>query len=105
MDTQITVRNRPESGRYEAVLGDRVVGVIIYERQGSRAIFKHTVVSAEFRGHGVGAALVRAALDDLAAYGMSLTSYCSFVTEFIAGNPGYAGLLDPAHPGRSPRSA
>lgn len=103
MDIEITVRNDPESGRYDAVLGDRVVGVIIYERQGSRAIFRHTTVEPEFRRHGVGGALVRAALDDLAANGMSLTNYCSFVTDFIAGNPGYAGLLDPAQPGRSPR--
>jgi uncharacterized protein len=45
-----------------------------------------------------GAALVRAALDDLVANGMSLTNYCSFVSEFIADNPGYATLLDPAQP-------
>jgi predicted GNAT family acetyltransferase len=85
------------------VLGDRVIGVIIYELQGSRAIFRHTIVEPESRGHSVGAALVRAALDDLAANGMSLTNYCSFVTDFIARNPGYAGLLDSAQPG--PRRA
>jgi uncharacterized protein len=101
MDAQITVRNDPQSGRYQALLGDRVVGVIVYERQGSRVIFRHTIVEPEFRGRGVASALVRAALDDLAANGSSLTSYCSFVTGFIAANPGYARLLDPAGPGRA----
>jgi len=96
MDTKIKVRNDPSSGRYEAMAGDRVIGELAYERQGSRATFWHTSVDPEFQGHGVGEAVVRAALDDLVANGMTLTSYCSFVTEFIADNPGYATLLDPA---------
>jgi uncharacterized protein len=100
MDAEITVRNDPESGRYVAVLGDRDVGRIIYERRGGRAIFRHTIIEPEFQGEGVGTALVRGALDDLGANGLSLTNYCSFVTEFMADNPSYAGLLDPARPGR-----
>jgi predicted GNAT family acetyltransferase len=98
MRTGITVRNNAESGSYDALLAGRVVGVIIYERQGSRAIFRHTIVDPKFRGHGVGADLVRGALDDLVAKGLSLTNYCSFVTDFMASNPGYADVLDPIQP-------
>jgi hypothetical protein len=94
MSAGIMVRHDTEAGRYEALLEDRVVGVVVYDRRGSRAIFRSTVVEPEFRGRGVGADLVRAALDDVQASGLSLTSYCSFVTDFIAANPGYAGLLD-----------
>jgi hypothetical protein len=99
MDTDVTVRHNTEASTYDAVLGDRVVGTVVYERRGSRAIFRYTVVEPEFREAGVGSTLIRAALDDVAASGLTLTSYCSFVTEFIADHPGYAHLLDPEHPG------
>jgi uncharacterized protein len=99
MDADVTVRNNTESGTYDAMLGDRAVGTIVYERRGNRAIFRYTVVEPEFREHGVGTTLIQAALDDVAASGLTLTSYCSFVTEFIADHPGYAHLLDPEHPG------
>lgn len=98
-DTGITVRNNTESGSYDAVLGERVVGMIVYERRENRVIFRYTIVEPEFRRRGVATALVRGALDDLRANGMSLTNYCSFVSDFIAGNPGYAGLLNAGQPG------
>jgi uncharacterized protein len=100
MNTDITVRNNTESGSYDAMLGERVVGMIVYERRGSRMIFRYTIVEPEFRRHGVGTTLVRAALDDLLANGMALTNYCGFTADFITGNPSYAGLLDADQPGR-----
>jgi predicted GNAT family acetyltransferase len=99
MDADVTVRHNTESSTYDAMLGDRVVGTVVYERRGSRAIFRYTVVEPEFRERGVGSILIQAALDDVAASGLTLTSYCSFITEFIADNPGYARLVDPEHPG------
>lgn len=102
MSADITVRDNAESGRYEAVLGERVVGVIVYERRDGRMIIRHTIVGPGFRGRGVATDLVRETLDDLLANGVSLTNYCSFVTGFIADNPGYARLLDARQPGQSP---
>lgn len=99
MDEDITVRHNTESETYDAMLGDRAVGTIVYERRGNRAIFRYTVVEPEFRERGVGTILIRAALDDVAASGLTLTSYCSFITQFIADNSSYAHLLDPEHPG------
>lgn len=99
--TDITVRDNTESGSYDAMLGERVVGMIVYERRDSRVIFRYTIVEPEFRQRGVGTALVRGALDDLRANGMSLTNYCGFVSEFITSNPSYAGLLDAHQPGHS----
>jgi uncharacterized protein len=106
-DLDIMVRNNTESGSYDAVLGERVVGMIVYEHRDNRVIFSHTIVEPEFREHGVGTALVRGALDDLRANGMSLTNYCGFVSDFIADNPSYASLLDahqPGHPVRNRRN-
>jgi hypothetical protein len=101
MDLDITVRNNVEAGCYDALLDDRVVGMIVYERRDNRVIFRHTIVEPELRGHGVATALARGALDDVAASGRRLTNYCGFITDFIAINPAYRGLLDadlPGHP-------
>jgi uncharacterized protein len=100
MNASITVRDNTESRSYDAVLGDRVVGLIPYERRGNRAIFQHTVVEPEFRGQGIATTLVRAALDDLMANGNSLTNYCGFITDFIARHPDYARVLDTGNPDR-----
>jgi len=99
MSADVTVRHNTESETYDAMLGDRVVGTIVYERRGSRVIIRYTVVEPEFRDAGVGTTLIRAALDDVATSGLTLTSYCSFVTQFIEDHPDYAGLVDPEHPG------
>ena len=100
MGLDIAIRNNTEAGSYDALLDDRVVGVIEYERVGDRMVFRHTVVEPAFRGRGVASTLVRAALDDLTANRLSLTNYCGFVTDFIGAHPEYAGLQD--HPRLGP---
>jgi uncharacterized protein len=97
---EITVRDNAESRTYDALIGDQVVGTIVYERSGSRLVFRHTIVEPAFRGRGIGTALVTKALDDVRARGRTLTVYCEFVAQFIATHPGYADLIDPEHPGR-----
>ncbi|HEY3748724.1 MAG TPA: GNAT family N-acetyltransferase [Pseudonocardiaceae bacterium] len=94
MTADVTVRHNTEASRYEALLGDQVVGVVMYQRQGDRMIFEHTIVQPEFRGRGVAGQLVKAALDDVAANGWTMTNYCGYITDFIAHNPGYASLAD-----------
>jgi predicted GNAT family acetyltransferase len=106
MDSRITIRNSAGSGSYNAVLGDEVVGTIVYELAGNRMVILHTLVDPEFRGQGVATALARTALDDLVTSGMTLTNYCGFITDFIDRNPGYARVVDADKPGRArPRNA
>jgi predicted GNAT family acetyltransferase len=95
----VMVRNNVAAGSYDAVVDGQVVGMVVYERKGDRVIVRHTIVEPGHRGQGIATTLVRAALDDLAANQLSLTNYCGFITEFIAANPGYAGLLDQQRPG------
>src|ERR1700760_3762365 len=102
----ISIRNSTESGTYDAVLGDRVVGTIVYEPRDNRMVIRHTVVDPEFRGQGIATALAKKALDDLAATGTTLTNYCGFIADYIEQNPQYAALIDPGQPGRAhPRDA
>lgn len=91
METQ--VRNNPEESRYELVLDGEVVGVADYRRQGDTLIFPHTQVKSSLRGQGLGAQLVKAALDDARANGFSVMAHCWYVAEFIDDNPEYRDLL------------
>ncbi len=101
MDSRIAIRNSVDSSSYDAVLGDEVVGTLVYELQGNRMITMHTLVDPEFRGQGVASALTQTALDDLVASGMTLTNYCGFIADFIDRNPGYARVVDADKPGRA----
>ena len=106
MGSQITISNSTGSGSYDAVLGDRVVGTIVYELRGDRMVIRHTVVDPEFRGQGIAKELAQRALSDLVANGMTLTNYCGFIADYIDRNPQYAGLVDTDKPGRAhPRDA
>ena len=106
MDDRITIVDNPESGSYDAARGDRVIGTIVYKRREDRMVIRHTVVDPQFRGQGIGQALARRALDDLAAGGATLTNYCGFIADYIERNPEYAALIDPGKPGRAhPRDA
>ena len=104
VNTELIVRDNNESSSYDALIGDKVVGRIIYERghdlAGRRIIVRSTVVDPTMRGHGIGSKLVKAALDDVRAQGATLTSYCSFVDEYVADHQEYADLVDRTHPGR-----
>ena len=87
------MRNNSERSRYELVVGDEVIGVADYQREGDRLVFPHTEVRASLRGQGMGARLVRAALDDVRSHGERVVARCRFVAQFIDDNPEYQDLL------------
>lgn len=102
---EISVRDNAESLSYEALIGGEAIGAVVCERAGPRLVILHTVVDPEYRGRGIATTLVRGVLDDVRAKGLTLTNYCGFVSEFIAGHPGYADLIDTGHPGHPHGSA
>jgi predicted GNAT family acetyltransferase len=79
--------------RFE-VLADGVLAFLSYTREGAAVVMDHTYVPDAFRGRGVGAALVRAALDEARRQNWSIVPRCSFVAAFIERNPEYADLVD-----------
>jgi predicted GNAT family acetyltransferase len=86
------MRNNREQSRYELVIDGELVGIADYRVVGDVVVFPHTEIERSRRGDGLGAQLVRYALDDVAATKRRVVAQCSYVAEFIADHPEYAGL-------------
>ena len=89
----LTVRKDAGSSRYELLDGDAVVGFSDYRVQDGAVVFHHTVIDRERRGHGLGAVLVQAALDDVRTTHRTVVPVCWYVERFIDTHSGYADLL------------
>ena len=93
-DDGLNVVDQPANQRYEARLGDQVVGYTEYRRvQGDRMILFHTEVDPAFEGRGFGARLAAGALDDVRARGLRLTVKCPFIAAYVKRHPEYEDLL------------
>lgn len=84
------VKHNEAEHRYELET-DHGLAVAVYRRQGDSAVFTHTEVPPEDEGKGIGARLVRAALDDTQRRGLKIVPACSFVVAFVRRHPEYAG--------------
>ncbi len=89
------VQDNIELSRYEIFDEGRVVGVADYRIERDVVVLPHTEIDPALRGLGLGAELVRAALDAIRGNGLLVVPQCSFVATFIAEHPGYQDLLAP----------
>ena len=92
--TRLEVRHAAEDSRYELWEGGSMIGLADY-RPGEAGVlvFPHTQISPDRRGEGLGAVLVRGALDDVRRRGFRVTPACWFVADFVEANPEYADLV------------
>ena len=87
------VRDNPVRSRYELFVDDELVGIADYRVQCEVVVIPHTEIVRARRGRGLGALLVRGALDDVRAAGRSVVPQCWYVAEFIDAHPDYRELL------------
>ena len=87
------VRHNAPRSRYEINLDGRLAGIADYRADGDTIVFPHTEIEPAMRNHGIGAELVRGALDDVRARGGRVVAQCWYVAEFIDQHPEYADLL------------
>ena len=89
----IEVQNNEGRSRYELFVDGDFRGFADYHDRGDSIVFPHTVIDAPYRGNGLGAELVRAALDDVRRRGRPVVARCWYVAEFIDDHPEYRDLL------------
>lgn len=96
-DEQIQVVDSPERSRYEARIGERVLGIVEYDLDpaGERIILVHTEVLPDAEGMGVGSRLARGSLEDVRARGLKLIVECEFIAAYVKRHRrDYEDLLD-----------
>jgi chromate reductase, NAD(P)H dehydrogenase (quinone) len=88
-------RNNEAEQRFELLLDGQLAGFAEYRRgdPGDPIVFPHTVTTADFRGRGVAAALIRHTLDAVRSEGGRIVPACSFVADFVTRHPQYADLV------------
>ena len=87
------VRRNAEQSRYELVLDGEVAGIADYEIVADTVVLPHTEIRSSLRNRGLGAQLVRGALDDVRSRGHRVVPQCWYVAQFIDEHPEYADLL------------
>ena len=92
---ELVVEDNADESRYEAWLGDRMVGIAEYELpdEAGPITFVHTEVMAGAEGMGVGRGLARGALDDVRRRGLKLIPECEFIAGFLKRHPEDRDLL------------
>ncbi|HZU75169.1 MAG TPA: GNAT family N-acetyltransferase [Dehalococcoidia bacterium] len=91
-ESGITVRKNEAAHRFEAQQDGRLA-ILTYQQRDGRITLIHTEVPTELEGHGIGAALARAALEDARAEGLRVVPLCPFVRGYIERHPEYETLV------------
>lgn len=89
----VDVRRNDAASRYEIYVDGERVGVADFEVLGDAVSMPHTEVDPSMNGRGLGAQLVRYALDDVRAQERKVVPACQFVATFIQRHPEYNDLL------------
>jgi predicted GNAT family acetyltransferase len=87
---EIQVVDIADRRRYEARIGERVLGFVTYKLDPAvdRITLVHTEVLPDAEGMGVGSRLARGALEDARARGLKVTVVCPFITAYLRRHPG-----------------
>jgi uncharacterized protein len=88
-----TVADRPERHRYEIELDGQPAGLLSYRLAGDVITHRHTEIDPSVGSRGLGSVLVRFALDDARARGLTVIPQCPFVADFIVRHPEYEELV------------
>jgi predicted GNAT family acetyltransferase len=92
-DADIHFVDVPDRSRFEIRVGDEVAGFTEYRRRPGLIAFIHTLTDPRFEGQGLASDLVRTALSQARADGLSVLPFCPFVRAYIARHTEYLDLV------------
>ena len=80
------VTDNQAKSRFEADFGGSVAE-LLYRQNGNRLVLIHTEVPEQLEGHGIGGALVTAAIDRAVRDGMTVVPLCPFARGWLERHP------------------
>lgn len=89
----VTVRDDPERGRFELLVGGTAAGSADYHEQPGLVTILHTEVDPAFEGQGLGSTFVAAMLDEVRARDARVLPICPFVKGYLQRHPELADLV------------
>lgn len=90
---EITVRDNPGAARYELTADGEPAGFVTYRLSPGAIALLHAEVDPARERRGLGSRLVRGALDDARARGLTVRPVCPFVAWFIETHQAYQDLV------------
>jgi uncharacterized protein len=93
----VKVIDNTERSRYELLDGDELIGFSEYHFHRGEMALLHTEIGERYGGRGLGGELVRGALDDARARGLTVLPYCPFVRGWMTKHPEYRDLVPDTH--------
>lgn len=90
---EISVVHQTDKARFVLTVDGEEAGFAEYVDTDDYRDFNHTVVHPQFRGQGLSAPLIKAALDESKEHQKPIMPSCSAVAVFIEKNPEYQALL------------
>lgn len=91
--TRISVRDNAAASRFEAVLDEEVVGILLYERPPGTIKLVHTVTDPEHRHEGAASVLVRTAMAESRAQDLDVVVICPFIESWLKRHPEQSGNI------------
>jgi uncharacterized protein len=92
-DDDLSVRDNASRQRFELLLGEDVIGTIVYDTRPDAVVLVHTDVDRAFEGRGYGSRLISGALNDIRTRGLQVVPVCRFVRAYLDRHPEYADLV------------
>jgi len=91
-DASVEVRRNEGEEQFEAAVAGGEA-VLTYAEQHGKLYLLHTEVPEEMEGHGVGSALVRAALDWAREKDVKVVPFCPFARTWLERHPQYHDMV------------
>ena len=93
MNADERVTDNQAESRFELTTEDSLAE-LIYRRRANRLILVHTEVPEKLEGHGIGGALVRAAVDRAVSEGLTVVPLCPFARRWLEHHPDIAATVN-----------